>query len=151
MGGGVSDGCNAALGELRGQAGESLASWEREGEREGGMSNRQTQGQRQMCARIDEEINHRLSEPEAFAFLKWSSHWRWGTETSVQSPAHRQMWIRFAYLFYYVRCDLNCIEKVEVLSFSRHILNVKEYIQWSFTHTHKNNLLHKNGPNFLEL
>lgn len=26
---------------------------------------------------------------------------------------------------HYVRCDLNCIEKVEVLSFSRHILNVK--------------------------
>lgn len=42
------------------------------------MSNRQTQGQRQMCARIDEEINHRLSEPEAFAFLKWSLHCRLG-------------------------------------------------------------------------
>lgn len=53
------------------------------------MSNRQTQGQRQMCARIDEEINHRLSEPEAFAFLKRSLHWRWGTETSMQSPVRR--------------------------------------------------------------
>lgn len=87
VGGGVRDGCNTALGELRGQTGESLASWERErgreGEGEGGMSNRQTQGQRQMCARIDEEINHRLSEPEAFAFLKWSLHWQWDTETSA--------------------------------------------------------------------
>ncbi len=48
------------------------------GGRKGGMSNRQTQGQRQMCARIDEEINHRLSEPKAFAFLKRSLHWRLG-------------------------------------------------------------------------
>lgn len=55
----------------------------REGEREGGMSNRQTQGQRQMCARIDEEINHRLSEPEAFAFLKWSC-----TGGGIRRPLH---------------------------------------------------------------
>lgn len=34
------------------------------------MSNRQTQGHRQICAKINKEINHSASGPEAFAFLK---------------------------------------------------------------------------------
>ncbi len=62
----------------------------------GGMSNRQTQGQRQMCARIDEEIYHRLSEPKAFAFLKRSLHWRLG---------YRDLCMRRVQLNIRCRCD----------------------------------------------
>lgn len=51
-----------------GQVGES--SIPQEAEEEGGMSNRPTQGHRQICAKINKKINHGASGTEAFAFLK---------------------------------------------------------------------------------